>query len=209
MKRFLAIVLVLSMAATAIAQRGTARNFTYTLKGGVNLCQIDGDGNGSFNHIGWNFGVNTSFPFSQDNIQLRMLVEIGVTNKGSYVEGIDRSVSLTYIEVPLLVTYNFGNHSGSAFRIGAGVAPAILGKADVNDHGEVNSLQQGNFRRMDILPLCLDLQYRFNAHIGIEVRYYNSLLPITDQNASGTYRIFRDNKGSFNRLVTAGLSYRL
>ena len=51
------------------------------------------------------------------------------------------------------------------------------------------------------------LRYRFTDHLGIEARYQYSALSITKNTGSGTYFLFRSNKGCFHNLVSFALSY--
>ena len=56
-------------------------------------------------------------------------------------------------------------------------------------------------------PSRYSLRYRFTDHLGIEARYQYSALSITKNTGSGTYFLFRTNKGCFNNLVSFSLSY--
>ena len=211
MKRPILIVLLLLLATSVSAQHrrhSKANTFDFTIRGGMNMCQIDGDADGNYNKLGYHLGVNTTFPVSHDNENLRFLVEIGVSNKGSKVKAMHRTFSATYIEIPLLLTYHFGNYQDQGLRLGIGFAPAILGKASVDDDGERRPTLEQNFRRMDAFPFCFDVQYRISEHFGFQARFCNSLLPITKEASQGTYRIFRENKGAFHRLIQAGVLYR-
>ena len=210
MKKAFSLLLLMGLVLSASAQhkrnRGHDNGFDFSLNGALNMCQIDGDQSGNYNKLGYRFGVNTSFPLGEGGF--RMLVEIGVSEKGSLVSRRNASFSALYIEVPLLLAYDVGVGGSGALRLGAGVAPAILGKATVVEAGVRNQVQENNFRSLDALPLCLEAQYRFNDHFGIEARYYNSLLPVTKEASSGTYRLFRSNQGVFHRLISVGASYR-
>ena len=204
----LAFAVMLMMAGTVNAQhkkRGHQREFDFELRGGLNFCQIDGDASGNYNKIGFHGGVNTSFPISDDGCW-RFVVEIGLTQKGSRIDNnaIDRHISLLYVEVPLMIAYDFmTNHQ---LRIGAGIAPAILAKANVTTDGAYDNLQSENYKRFDALPICLELRYRFTDHFGADIRFYNSILNTAKENGTGTYRIFKSNKGQFNRLIQAGVT---
>lgn len=187
-----------------------AQTFDFTLSGGITMGQIDGDNAGHYNHLGGYAGVASSFPLGGRKSNLRMLVEIGLVQKGAEVSNLqitDRSVSLSYVQVPLLLTYRFPVGDGG-LRLGAGIAPAILFLAKVKDSGVENPGQQDNFRRMDALPLCLDATFMFNEHVGLSARYYNSMVGITKESGTGTYRLFRSNKGVFNNMISFGLAYR-
>lgn len=205
MKRIATIIVIsLLLVGTVQAQRRNhSREFDFSLRAGLNMSQIDGDNSGLYSHPGFYAGVNTSFPIS-DGDEWRFQVEIGLTQKGSHVKQIDRHISLLYVEVPLMLTYNMMDDH---LRIGAGVAPAILALANVKDDGIHNDEQSANYKRLDLLPLVVSARYKVSDHIALGIRYYNSMLNIAKENGSGTYRIFRSNKGQFNRLVQAGIEF--
>lgn len=191
------ILLIITLLLTVPAM---AQQFDFSINGGLNMCQIDGDGSGPYNRMGFHAGVNTSFPLGYSDF--RMLIEVGVCQKGSTIKSLNRTITATYIEVPILLTYNWPN-----LRLGAGVAPAFLGKATVKTGGEETPSIEQIFRKMDILPVTVDALYRFGDHLGIEARWSTSLLPITTEASSGTYRLVRSNKGAFHRLVSLGVNY--
>ncbi len=171
---------------------------------GANMAQIDGDGAGSYNHIGIAAGIESSFALGDIDSPLRAMVGIGFAQKGSYVADINRRINLSYVEIPVMLTLNFMD---SRLRVGAGVAPAVLVNSVVTDDGIANDLQSNNFRRMDALPLCASLRYLIGGNWGLEIRYQNSMLPITKESGSGTYRIVRSNQGAFNRLICIAIAY--
>ena len=195
------------MAATAQRghHRGSDREFDLELRGGLNMCQIDGDASGNYNKMGFHAAVASSFPLSDDD-RLRFAVEIGLTQKGSRIAGnaLDRHISLLYVEVPLMLAYDLTE--SRALRLAAGLAPAILAKSNVTTDGSYDPLQSDNYKRLDALPVVLSLRYRFTNHLGADLRFYNSMLNMAIENGSGTYRIFRSNKGQFNRLLQVGLT---
>lgn len=199
-------------ASDVMAQRGrhSEPRFDFTTLAGLSMSQIDGDGAGSYNLFGYHLGVNTTFPLSEDaDSPIRMLVEVGLIQKGSRIPSIDRKIKLTYAELPLALTYAMRMGDDNQLRVGVGVAPAFLADATVLDYGSVeNEEQERNYRSFDRLPLMLDAQVRFGEHLGVFVRYYNSMLPVTLVSGTGTYRIFRSNMGVFNRNMIAGISYR-
>ena len=178
--------------------------FDATVFAGLNMSQIDGDGAGSYNHLGLRAGVGTSFALGDVRSPWRMVVELAYTNKGSHIEEYDRNLSASYIELPIMISYNFLDNR---MRIAAGVAPAVLVGSKVTNYGAEDIPSQENFTAFDWLPITVGFRYRFFDHLGIEARYQNSLLSITKENGSGTYRIFKDNKGCFSRLVSFVLTY--
>lgn len=207
-KIFTLLALLLATIGTASAQHRKSshgRQFDLELRGGINFCQIDGDASGSYNKLGFHGAINTSFPINDDG-RWRFLVELGLTQKGSQIQNssLDRHISLTYVEIPLMIAYDLLD--SRQLRLAAGIAPAILAKANVTTDNIHDNLQSENYKTLDALPICASIRYRFTEHIGIDVRYDNSMLNIAKENGSGTYRIFRSNKGQFSRLLQAGLT---
>ncbi|MBP5548725.1 MAG: PorT family protein [Bacteroidales bacterium] len=192
---------------SAMAQRhkSNSRQFDYQLRGGINFCQIDGDASGSYSKIGFHAAVGTSFPLNDDN-RLRFVVELGLSQKGSRIatSEMDRHISLLYVEVPLMLAYDFFDNK--SLRISAGIAPAILAKANVYTDRSYDALHSNNYKTLDALPICISANYNITELIGVDVRYYNSMLNTAKENHSGTYRIIRSNKGQFNRLLQAGIT---
>lgn len=184
-----------------------AQRFDATVMAGLNMCQIDGDGAGRYNHPGLRAGIGTSFALGSDEQSpWRMVVELAFAQKGSVAgdEYFHRDISLNYVELPLMLSYNcFDNR----LRLAAGVAPAVLVGARVTDDGSDNQPLADTYKPVDLLPLAASVRYRITSHLGIEGRYENSMLSISNNQGSGTYRISRDNKGTFSRLVSIGLTY--
>lgn len=207
MKKILFIAAIVSILNIQFSSLHAQGRFDASVFGGMNMCQIDGDGAGSYNHIGLHAGVGTSFTMGSDlGSPWRMVVEIAYTHKGSYIEASDRTLRANYIEIPIMLSFNAMDNR---LRIAAGVAPGVLVGAKVTSPGDViDQPSTDNFKSMDLLPLTFSARYRFGNHIGIEGRYQNSMLSITKENATGTYRIWRDNKGAFSRLLTIGLFYQ-
>ena len=191
---------VLYLIMLALALPAAAQRFDFSASAALNLCQIDGDHSAHYNKLGYRAGVNSSFQLGDSDF--RFAVEVGVSQKGSHItyNGLDRRVATTYIEVPLMLCYNFNR-----LRIGAGIAPAFLGKAVVKDSGIPNDEIAKTFRRMDIAPFVTDIQYLFTDHLGIDARWYNSLLPVAEGNS---YRFNICNHGAFHRLLSIGVTCR-
>ena len=207
MKQTKHLFVFLMLAGIVCGQATAQRRFDASLFASPTFSQIDGDGDGSYNRLGMRGGVGTSFFFGWDErTPWRMVVELAFTQKGSTVnaDGWQRRISLNYVELPVMMSYTM---LANRLRIGAGVAPAILVGAKVLDNGVNNPAQEDNYRRFDRLPVLLSARYLFTDNLAVEARFSTSLLSITEQNATGTYRIFKDNKGAFNRTVSLGLAY--
>jgi len=204
MKKTLLLLLLLTFHFSPFTCRAQGR-FDATAFAGLNMSQIDGDGAGSYNHMGLRAGVGTSFTLGNDlKSPWRMVVELAFSNKGSHIDAYDRNLSASYIELPVMMSYNLLE---GRLRLAAGVAPAILVDSKVTNYGAEDLPSQENFTTFDWLPLTASIRYRFLDHLGFEVRYQNSFLSITKENGSGTYRLFKDNKGCFSRLISFALTY--
>lgn len=203
----LAFILLIN-ASTASAQhrkKNSGGQFDFEIRGGLNLSQIDGDAAAHFNKIGFHGSVGTSMAVNDDG-RWRLAVEIGLSQKGSHISNttLDRRISLLYVEVPVMVAYDF--LEGRQLRVAAGVAPAILASSKVTTDGVYDTQHSNNYKPLDALPLCAKVRYRFTDHLAVDFQYYNSMLNIARESANGTYRIFRGNKGQFNRLFQVGLA---
>lgn len=200
MKRIVVLVFVLFAATVGAQQR-----FDATIMAGVNMCQIDGDDAGSYNHVGLRAGVGTSFPLSIDaESPWRMAVELAYTKKGARFDSGAGHTALQYVELPLLLTYNT---SSGRLRIGVGVAPALKVGVSVTYDGMQQSATEALYRSMDWLPLTAVVRYRFTDHLCLEGRYQQSMVTVFD--GAGPYFLFHSNSGAFNRLFTLGLAYQL
>lgn len=204
MKYFIAAVLVLVFTCTTA---NAQRRFDASIFGGVNFSQIDGDDAGGYNRLGLRGGVGTSFFFGWDErTPWRMVVELAFAQKGSTVDpsGLNRIISLNYVEMPVMMSYTL---LSNRLRLAAGVAPAVMVGANVLDNGVRNTLQEDNYKRFDWAPVVVSARYLFTDNLAIEARFSTSLLSVTEQNATGTYRIFKENMGAFNRTVSLGIAY--
>lgn len=199
MKKILWIfIFQLSIFNFCQAQRFDAKVFA-----GLNLCQVDGDDAGKYNHPGLRAGVGTSFALGDEDSPWRLVIENAYTQKGSRIEHYNGRIALQYIEVPVMLSYSLFD---DRLRIAAGVAPAVLVGAKVTFDGIENPGKAERYKRMDWMPLTAELSYRFLEHLTAEVRYQNSLLSVYD--GPGPYRIWTSNHGAFNRLLTLGLAYQ-
>lgn len=204
MKKALFLIATLLVAGSSIHAQG---RFSADAFFGATFNQIDGDDAGSYGHLGLRGGVGTSFYFGWDErTPWRMVVELAFVQKGSNIQNdvLDRTITLNYVELPLMMSYTLldGN-----LRLAAGVAPAIEVGARVMDAGAENAIQEDNYKRFDWCPLTFTARYLFSYNIAVEARFQTSMLSIVDEAASGTYRLFKDNKGAFNRNLYIGLAY--
>lgn len=180
-----------------------AQRFDAKVFAGLNLCQVDGDDAGKYNHPGLRAGVGTSFAVGDDDSPWRMVVELAYAQKGSHIGHLNGKISLQYVEVPVMMSYNMLDNR---LRIAAGVAPAVLVGSKVEFNGTEDPAQAAKYRRMDWMPLTAEVSYCITEHFMVEGRYQNSLLTVYD--GPGPYRIWTSNHGAFNRLLSIGVGYR-
>jgi len=205
MKHFFLTVLFCTALFAATAQE-QQRRFDGGIIVGFNLCQIDGDNSAHYTHFGMHGAVQTSFSLGKDlQSPWRMIVELGVTEKGANTNSTNVKTNLLYVEIPIMASYSFLDNN---LRIGAGLAPAILAKAKVMDNKMEDPEAAKAYRRMDWLPLCIDITYFIAGHYGINFRFNASMLSIMDHPSKGTYRIVRTNKGAFNNYLSLNFEYR-
>jgi len=205
---FAAILFALHLPLTTLHSAQAQQRFDASLFFGANFSQIDGDDAGGFSHLGLRGGVGTSFHFGWDErTPWRMVVELAFTQKGSQINNslLSRTITLNYVEMPVMMSYTMFD---GTLRLAAGVAPAVLVGAKVTDGGgEENIAQEENYKRFDYCPLTFSARYLFSYNIAAELRFQTSMLSVVNQASHGTYRLFRENKGAFNRTLSVGLSY--
>ena len=123
MKNRLYLLAIISFFSFQFSISHAQGRFDATVYAGANFCQLDGDQAGSYSHVGLRAGIGTSFALSADvDGPWRMVVELAFTNKGSYNKDFNTTLSVSYIEIPLLLSYNAMQNR---LRIAAGVAPAV------------------------------------------------------------------------------------
>ena len=146
--------------------------------------------------------MGTSFALGEDESPWRLVVELAYAQKGSSIQHNNGRISLQYVEVPVMLSFNMLDNR---LRLAAGVAPAVLVGAKVEFDGIEQPAQAEKYKRTDLLQLTADGSYRFTNHLMVEGRYQNSLLTVYD--GPGPYRIWTSNHGAFNRLLTFGIAY--
>lgn len=194
-------ILIFNIQLLAFTPLQAQNRFDASVFAGLNMGQIDGDGAGHYNNPGLRAGVGTSWDIGGG---WRPVVELSYTQKGSFIEEYNRRLRADYVELAAMISYNFLN---DRVRLAAGVAPGVLVHAKVTNGEAVDQPSTDNFTLGDWLPITFAARLRVTPHFGIDLRWQNSMLGVTKEAASGTFRIFRSNKGVFHRMVTFGLSY--
>ena len=168
MKRILILIILVAPLACwrGIRSEASAQGrFDASLFAGLNMCQIDGDASAGYNHPGLRAGVGTSFILGDiRQSSWRMAIELAFTNKGSYIEDYYRSLSVSYIEMPVMLVYSAMN---DRLRLAAGVAPGVRVAAKVTNDGADDQLSADNFTAFDWLPLQITLNPKTLNHYNI------------------------------------------
>ena len=197
--------LLLLVFFVLVEMPATAQRFDAAFFAGGNICQVDGDDASGYNYVGLRAGVGTSFPLSEDDSSpWRMVVEVAYAGKGAINSDGAGKISLRYVEVPVMVSYNMMD---SRLRLAVGVAPAVKVGVGVTMSGMHQTDQEENYKPFDLLPFTAAVRYRFAKHLCLEGRYQYSLLSVYD--GPGAYLLVPANHGAFNRLLSFGLSYQL
>lgn len=206
MKKILFALLFLNFQLSISNLAQAQGRFDAHVFAGLNMSQIDGDRSDGYSHPGLRAGVGTSFSLGEDlNSPWRMVVELAYTNKGSYVKGTDQTMSMSYVEIPIMMSYNALE---DRLRIAAGIAPAYLVSFKVTTAGAEETGWDNTATALDWLPLTFSLRYLFTDHLGVEARFQYSALSVTKNTGSGTYFLLRSNKGCFHNLLGLGLTYK-
>jgi hypothetical protein len=175
---------------------------------GLSASQVGGDDLGGFNKAGLLVGVFANKAISP---LLSFQMEMTFIQKGSNnpkmndyehanVEVPD--ISISYIEVPLLLQY----HQSNKLKIESGIQTAYLIDGYYNDLNGKMPNPTNPFINYDI-GLLLGVDYKYSENISLNTRIANSILPIgsEDYNHPNTYNSSR--KGKYNSVLSFALHY--
>ena len=175
---------------------------------GLSTSQVGGDDLGGFNKAGLLVGVFANKAISP---LLSFQMEMTFIQKGSNnpkmndyehanVEVPD--ISISYIEVPLLLQY----HQSNKLKIESGIQTAYLIDGYYNDLNGKMPNPTNPFINYDI-GLLLGIDYKYSENISLNTRISNSILPIgsEDYNHPNTYNSSR--KGKYNSVLSFALHY--
>jgi hypothetical protein len=185
-----------------------AQNFGGGIILGLSTSQVGGDDLGGFNKAGLLAGV-----FANKSISplLSFQMEMTFIQKGSNNpkmndyehKNVGRpDISLSYIEVPLLLQYK----QSEALEIEGGLLSAYLIDGYYNDLTGVMLNEINPFISYDV-GLFLGLDYKYSDNISLNTRICNSVLPIgsEDYNHPTTYNSTR--KGKYNSVLSFAIHY--
>ena len=199
MKKKFAILLFCGFLALSIQ----AQNFGGGIILGLSTSQVSGDNLGGFNKAGLLIG---GFIDLQISNRLRGQMEMTFIQKGSNNPKMNENsysdISLSYVEIPLLLKYQ----QSRTIAIEGGIETAFLISASDNDiYGQITSNSTREFNTTDI-GVFIGLDYFINTRLILNSRISNSILPIRAHASGATFQL---NKGQYNSVLSFSLQYIL
>ena len=185
-------------------QNAVAQGFRGELLAGIATSQVSGDQLSGFDKVGGLLGGGVKLSTgNKTEVGFRMFYVQKGSRKPSNLSNGDPTfylLRLNYIEMPLSCGYKFNKK----WKAEAGLSVAYLFKSKEEDeNGELVDTQP--FEKIDF-SMFGGVTYAFNEKIGVQVHYWQSLLPIRST-ASG--ESFRLNAGQYNSVFTLNLIYSL
>ena len=176
MKKFCFVALAFVAVTTLFAQ-----DPKFGIKGGLNLSTLTNQDNGwrTGFHAGLLSHIHVTPAFS-------LQPEVVYSSQGAKYElssGSDLNLKLNYVNIPVLLQYNFDN----GFRLQGGPQVGFLtGVADKVGDEEINSVSSDDFNSVDF-SIPLGLSYLSQSGFGVDARYN---LGVTDviKNSSADVR---------------------
>ena len=187
-----------------ISISGFSQNFNGGIVVGISTSQVSGDNLGGFNKAGIMTGVFTNFPINSVlNLQMEMCYIQKGSNNPKMNENGYQDISLSYIEVPILIKYQ----QSKTMFIECGIETAFLIKGNDNDlYGIIEpQIQSDEFSKID-LGLFLGMDYVLTDKIVLNSRISNSILPIREHADGATFLM---NKGKYNSVLSFTLHYQI
>jgi len=180
-----------------------AQNFGGGLIIGLSTSQVSGDNLGGFNKAGLLIG---GFIDLQISNRLRGQMEMTFIQKGSNNPKMNENsysdISLSYVEIPLLLKYQ----QSRTIAIEGGIETSFLISASDNDiYGQITSNSTRKFNTTDI-GIFIGLNYFINTRLILNSRISNSILPIRTHASGATFQL---NKGQYNSALRFSLHYTL
>ena len=180
-----------------------AQNFGGGLIAGIATSQVSGDQLGGFNKVGFLVGAFTNKSISPLlSIQMEMTYIQKGSNNPKMNENSISDISLSYVEIPLLLKYQQSN----TIAIEGGIETAFLISSSDNDiYGKISATNTREFNTTDI-GIFIGLDYSISARLRLNSRISNSILPIRAHASGATFQL---NKGQYNSVLSFALHYIL
>ena len=186
-----------------LAISSNAQNFGGGIIAGISTSQVSGDQLGGFNKAGFLVGAFTNKSISP---LLSLQMEMTYIQKGSdnpkMNENSISDISLSYVEIPLLLKYQQSN----TIAIEGGIETAFLISSSDNDiYGKISATNTREFNTTDI-GIFIGLDYSISPRLRLNSRISNSILPIRAHASGATFQL---NKGQYNSVLSFALHYIL
>ena len=201
----IAIVFYFSFVALSIQ----AQNFGGGIILGATSTQVGGDNLAGFDKAGLLIGIFANKSIS-DFLILQM--EMNYIQKGSNNADMNdyqhknvgvADISLSYIELPLLLKYNQSNKS----QIELGIQTGYLINGYYNDiYGKIEYNNTPPFSKYDI-GLMLGFNYKISKNMNLNTRLSNSILPIGAEDYNHPELFNSSIKGKYNSVLSFALYY--
>ena len=188
-----------------------AQNFGGGIILGLSTSQVGGDDLGGFNKAGLIAGV-----FANKSISplFSFQMEMTYIQKGSNNPDMNDSksknvktpdISLSYIEVPLLLQYK----QSKVLEIEGGLQFANLITGYYNDtYGEISTTTIDPFIDYDI-GLLIGMDYKFSENLSLNTRISNSILPVGSEDYIHQTTYNATKKGKYNSVLSFAIHYNL
>ena len=173
---------------------------------GLSSSQVGGDNVAGFHKAGLLIGI-----FANKNISeyLNFQMEMTYTQKGSnnpkmndssHPNYLMQDISLSYIEVPLVLKYSLSNK----LNIETGILTGYLVDGYYNDISSKMSNEINPFENYDI-GVLIGIDYKYSKNISLNTRLSNSILPIGNEDDLTCYNCY--TKGKYNSVLSFSLYY--
>ncbi len=205
----LLVLLIVLLGKASFAQKvadSPYNNFSMGVNLGGAASQVDGDGCGGYRRFSPTGGIWVRLQLPKDwsaSLQFRYMWKgsYATTGKGEN-QHLQYSLSLHYLELPLLAEYSFLRH----WRVGLGLSAAyLMASQEKNAYGEI---PLEGVRKPSPFELAAHATgaYVFNARWAVQAGFSYSALPFRGKMNDVTSPV---RSGQYNRAITLMVSYSL
>lgn len=187
------LLLAATLIMVGVSLNAQDNQFTFGVKAGVNMSNMNGDVNGNKVRFGYNIGVTLDYAINQD---WYILSGLQYTTKGTNFDkvlGIKQSLHAAYLQLPIHAAYKLevAPETKLVFHAGPYLAYGLNGKAKTTLKGNNNDYEAGktntfdDIKRFDMgLGLGAGIEF---GKIGIDLGWDYGLLNIVKE-GEGTIR---------------------
>jgi len=175
MKKLLLIAMLFLIVSSGQAQ------LSFGVKGGINVSNVVGkDVEGYRSKLGIHLGGFGSLSLTPT---LGVQAELLYSSQGAKWDDDDEKTSLGYIQVPVLVRYNFAG----GFYAEAGPQLGFLVKAKDDNEGDVYDIKE-YLEKIDV-AIALGAGYNLNSNLGVYARYTAGLTKFYDEEKNAVFQV--------------------